>query len=119
MSEQIMIEMWGIVELMGRVRLAGLLTEENHFGAVLGRIDIPQADGSLVTQWFGGNSVYRITPVAEQIARDIALSEKPKPINAWELSHLLPSTAQTPMASQGDGDDDADDDDSEDDSSGH
>lgn len=32
--------MWAIVELMGHVRLAGYVTEEERFGAKLGRIDI-------------------------------------------------------------------------------
>ena len=33
---------WAIVELMGHLRLAGLLSEEEHFGAKMGRIDIPR-----------------------------------------------------------------------------
>lgn len=90
MSEQT-IETWGIVELMGHVRLSGRLSEENHFGSVLGRIDIPQLDGSMVTQYFSGSSVFRITPTSEQIARDIALSDKPKPIQVWELRNFLPA----------------------------
>lgn len=32
---------WAIVELMGHVRLAGRLTEEEKFGTKMGRLDIP------------------------------------------------------------------------------
>lgn len=32
---------WAVVELMGHVKLAGRLTEEEKFGAKLGRPDIP------------------------------------------------------------------------------
>lgn len=33
---------WAVVELMGHVRLAGRLSEEEHFGAKMGRLDIPK-----------------------------------------------------------------------------
>lgn len=36
-------ETWAIVELMGHVRLAGRLSEEEKFGSKLGRLDIPNA----------------------------------------------------------------------------
>jgi hypothetical protein len=34
---------WAIVELMGHVRIAGRVSEEERFGAKLGRIDIPKS----------------------------------------------------------------------------
>src|SRR5687768_8629685 len=40
MSEQKQ-DAWAIVELMGHVRLAGRLTEEEKFGTKMGRLDIP------------------------------------------------------------------------------
>lgn len=33
---------WGILELMGHVRMAGRITEEERFGAKMGRIDVPR-----------------------------------------------------------------------------
>lgn len=48
---------WGIVELMGHVRLAGRVSEVERFGAKLGRIDIPDMsegaapDAVLTTQF--------------------------------------------------------------------
>lgn len=82
MSEQ--FDSWAIVELMGHVRMAGRLTEEERFGTNMGRLDIPDGDG-FVTQYFGGSSVYRITPVSEDAARAAARQNVPRPVHQWEL----------------------------------
>jgi len=74
---------WAIVELMGHVRLAGFVTEEEHFGAKLGRIDIHNGN-TVVTQFFGGGSVYRVTPTTEEIAREIA-KHTAAPVSSWDL----------------------------------
>jgi hypothetical protein len=79
------MECWAIVELMGHVKMAGLVTEEERFGAKMGRIDIPMEEGGLTTQYFGGGSVYRMTPTTEEVARAVAAKNKPAPIYAWEL----------------------------------
>lgn len=76
---------WAIVELLGHVRLGGFVTEEERFGAKVGRIDIPLADGKTATQLFGGGSLYRLTYVTEEIARGVALRNQPQPIQRWEL----------------------------------
>lgn len=39
-----MTDSWAIVELMGHVRLAGRLTEEERFGSKMGRLDIPTGE---------------------------------------------------------------------------
>lgn len=77
-------DQWAIVELMGHVRVAGRVTEEERFGAKLGRVDIPTGDG-FTTQYFGGGSVYRLTPVSEEIAKGVALRNQPEPVHRWEL----------------------------------
>lgn len=81
-------ESWAIVELMGHVRMAGRVTEEERFGAKLGRIDIPKDDPAGVgfsTVYFGGGSVYRLTPCTEEVARSVARRNQPEPIHRWEL----------------------------------
>jgi hypothetical protein len=85
-----MDECWAVVELMGHVKLAGKLTEEERFGAKMGRLEIPTKDG-FVTQFFGGGSVYRITPVAEDVARAVAARSDVAPVNTWEYPKALPS----------------------------
>lgn len=100
---------WAIVELMGHVKLAGRVTEETRFGATMGRIDIPGADGGFVTQYFGGASVYRVTPVTEEIARAVAKRNQPKPVHRWEMPQLAAPQARVPFPDRGDDDDDYDD----------
>lgn len=83
---------WAIVELMGHVRIAGFVTEENRFGAVLGRIEIPNADGSTRnTQYFGGGSVYRLSPVTREIAISVAAAAGSAPVTAYEMRTLAPA----------------------------
>lgn len=84
MADQENFEGWAILELMGHLRTAGYVTEEEHFGCKLGRIDIPNGEGS-VTQYFGGSSIYRLTPTTEEIARAVALRNQPAPVQRWEL----------------------------------
>lgn len=85
-------DQWAILELLGHVRIAGRVTEEEHFGAKLGRIDIPNGDG-FTTQWFSGGSIYRLTPTTEAIARGVALRNQPEPVHRWELPAPADRTA--------------------------
>ncbi len=117
MSEtQAVFESWAVVELMGHVRMAGRVTEEERFGSKMGRIDIPNEvdcphcagtgtvmmgepqqaapcwgcgakgkTGSFFTQYFGGASVYRVTPCSEEAARAVAARNQPEPVHQWEL----------------------------------
>jgi hypothetical protein len=78
-------EAWCIVELLGHVRLAGKVTEEEHFGTKLGRVDIPTAEGGFITQFFSGNSIYRITPTTEEIARGVIQESARPPLHNLQL----------------------------------
>lgn len=78
---------WCIIELMGHVRLAGLVSEEQRFGVTLGRIDIPQGE-EWVTQYFGGTAVYRVTPTTEEIAREISRANMHQPVSPLRLNHV-------------------------------
>jgi hypothetical protein len=84
MTNQDAFDSWAIVELMGHVRIAGRVSEEERFGAKMGRIDIPTGDG-FTTQYFGGSSVYRLTPTTEEAARLVAKQNQPRPVHAWEF----------------------------------
>lgn len=77
-------EQWGVVELMGHVRLAGRLSEVEKFGVKMGQLDIPKGDG-FYTRLFGGASVYSITMVDEATARIIAERSEIPPLHSWEL----------------------------------
>lgn len=91
-------DQWAIVELMGHVRLAGKLTEEERFGAKMGRLEIPQRDGSFVTRMFGGSSVYSITYVDEAAARAVAAYTTVQPVNSWELPKQIAAAVITDPA---------------------
>lgn len=123
-------EVWAIVELMGHVRLAGKLTEEEKFGSKMGRLDIPKhekcccpnADRASVesptvecvrcngagffttftTQLFGGASVYRITIVTEAVARQVAKQHQPAPVSPWDFPKQL--AAPVSVGNRGDTD---------------
>lgn len=78
---------WCILEMMGHVKLAGFITEEQRFGGTMGRIDVPPGAGEpALTQYFGGTAVFRITPVQESIARAIAEKHRPQPLAPFRLS---------------------------------
>lgn len=88
-------EGWAIVELMGHVRIAGYVREVTQYGAAMGRIDIPgEGDKPIATQFFGGASVYRITPVSEEAARAVAARSWPEPVYHWELPAPKPAVGQ-------------------------
>ncbi len=64
---------WAIVELMGHRKLAGLVSEETKFGTAMLRIDVPAiGDIAAFTQYYGGTSIYAMTPCSEQVARGVA-----------------------------------------------
>lgn len=82
---------WAILELMGHVKLGGFVTEEERFGTKVGRIDIPGPNDSMTTQYFGGSSLYRMTPCTEDVARAYAEQNQPRPV--WLFQLRLPETA--------------------------
>ena len=81
-------EGWAIVELMGHRRLAGYVTEEEHFGTAMLRLDVHGVDDTAapgITQLYGGSSVYCVTPTTEAIARKLGERLKPAPVQRYEL----------------------------------
>jgi hypothetical protein len=80
---------WAIIELMGHVRYGGLVSKDNQFGTAMLRIDVPQEDGSFVSQLVNPSSLYRLTICEEKLARAAAERGNPAPMQQWELSHLL------------------------------
>lgn len=98
---------WAILELMGHRRLGGWVTEVELFGAKMCRIDIPSTEGGdtndtlpcitnangvkfniHVTQFYGGGSVYCVTPCTHEAAFAVAKTSQPAPVQPWELPRL-------------------------------
>lgn len=121
---------WAVVELFGHVKLAGRLSEEEKFGAKMGRLDIPRVMpdctsckgtgrvsnpdewcrycNGFATQFFGGGSVYRITVVTEDVARHVAAGNRPQPVSPWDFPKQL---AAGPVRDAGDDGDRGEDED--------
>lgn len=77
---------WAILELMGHRRLAGMVTEATLAGGAFVRIDVfTDADRAIATQYYSPAAVYCITPTTEQMAREVAKREQPRPVERWEL----------------------------------
>lgn len=98
-------EHWALVEIMGHQRMAGLVSETTLAGAAMLRVDVPAVgDIPEFTTFLGAASIYRLTPVSEDIARRYAAGLRAKPVQAYELPAL-------PGPSRDDDDDDFDDED--------
>ena len=65
-----------------------------------------------VTQFYGGGSIYCVTPCGEQEARAAALRSNPEPVSRYEIRELAPpaAAAERDGFTRGPGDGDGDDD---------
>jgi len=85
MSEKA-FEEWAILELMGHRRLAGHVREQTIGSASFIRIDVfVESDQAIATQFYNPSAVYCMTPVSEEMARQIARRDQPAPVARWEL----------------------------------
>lgn len=107
-------EAWAILEIMGHVKLAGFVSEQTIAGSAFIRIDVPSA-GSVegFTRFFGSSSVYSLSPVTEETARDVASRMRSTPINEYDISNALKDKWKRsvpalpgPPVEQSEGDDD-------------
>lgn len=109
MSEK--FESWGIVEIMGHQRIAGRLSEQVIAGANLLRVDIPTGDGEqeFRTEYVGGQSIYRLHPTDETVARAAAKGMRAqRPHYAYEVDRQLLEPKALPDDSGDDGFDNPD-----------
>jgi hypothetical protein len=82
-------ESWAILELMGHRRLGGYVRQVELAGAPFLRIDVPQKGSEAFTsQLYSPAAVYCLTPTTEEIARAVAESEQPTPLNYFEIRRL-------------------------------
>jgi hypothetical protein len=88
MEKQLFSE-WAIVELFGRTRIAGLVSEQLIAGQGFVRVDVPRVQTqSAFTRFIGPSAIYSIIPTTEEIAIAFVRRNVGSPINSWEL--MLP-----------------------------
>lgn len=68
MDEQVIIEMWATVELMGHAQTAGRISRPSDWGGLL-RVDVPEPSGEYRTEFYGLAAIYSVKLVSEEIAR--------------------------------------------------
>jgi len=87
-------EEWAIVEIFGRIKRAGRISEETRFGAALLRIDIPVGESGedFVTEYRGGSAIFALRPTTEDVARTVAASlGDPRPVHRLHYQNSLPA----------------------------
>jgi hypothetical protein len=102
---------WAIVEIMGHQTFAGLVKPEAMYGAEMLRVDVPEIAAvtraenrltyggvnaveveypgmSAYTKFFGGPSIYCLTPCTEEVARRAVESMRKTPVSAVYMPEL-------------------------------
>lgn len=102
-------DQWCVLDLFGHQRTAGHVTEATIGGCSFLRIDVPERDGSYRTEYYGNGAIYSMRPVAEQLAREIALRAAP-PVSAWDIQRLGLNPKPEQATESDDGSDSDDDD---------
>jgi len=95
MSEkQDKFESWGLLELFGHQRLAGLLSEQTIGGCHFIRIDVPEVDSVPgYTRFFTNGAIYGMTITTEEVAKALAANLRARPIQAYEMPRLSNSAS--------------------------
>lgn len=113
MADQTSFNEWGILEVMGRLRMAGIISEQTIAGAGMIRIDVPATTNApAFTRFFSPSSIYSITPTEEGLARTLAENFREVPVNRFELRQL--ESPQPPLTGIVEDERDEDEDDDED-----
>ena len=75
-----------IVELFGHSVIAGLITEEEHFGTTFLRVDVPEIDGKpAFTKFYGSGAIYAITPTDHNSMLAAVQSVSVRPVSLYIL----------------------------------
>jgi len=76
-----------ILEIMGHRKLGGYIREATIAGSSFIRLDTFDEQGTVAaTQFYNPSSIYCITPTAKEVAIAFGLSNKPAPVQRWELA---------------------------------
>jgi len=77
---------WALVELLGRQRIVGQVSEATIAGGAFLRVDVPAHNGEKpFTRFYGSSSIYCLSPVSEEIARGMLHACHNVPVQRYEL----------------------------------
>lgn len=89
------LEQWAVVDLFGHQRIAGKVSEQTFGSGALVRVDVPECgDRPGFTRLFGNGAIYSISFVDEALARKVAATLRPEPVQPYELESLRPRQGQ-------------------------
>ena len=95
MQEQQTFDQWCLVEMMGRQRIAGKVTERVIAGCGFLQVDVPETKSNPpFTRLIHPNSLYALNPMDEATARAYAENLHVKPIDTWDVSEFLKKAEQ-------------------------
>lgn len=97
---------WAVVELMGHRRIVGKCEEVEMCGSKLLRVDVPRLDGQAAfSQFYGGNAIYCMTPVTEEVAMAMLQRTRPEPWFAYEMPRAIEKPDDNPFTPPDDDED--------------
>lgn len=83
-------DQWCLIELMGRQRLAGKVTERVIAGQGFLEVSVPETKGNpKFTRFISPSALYAINPIDEQTAKVYAENLRVKPIDAWDINAFM------------------------------
>ncbi|MBF0553661.1 MAG: hypothetical protein HQK96_03805 [Nitrospirae bacterium] len=84
------IELFAIVELFGRQRIAGKVTEHAFGTSIFVRVDVPETPSQpSFTRLLNPSAIYAINPVTEAVMIEMAKNIQQKPIEAWDVREMV------------------------------
>jgi hypothetical protein len=95
MDTKTSFESYAFLELMGHRKLAGLVQEVEIAGGKFLRIDVPDREGKLTTQFYSPSSIYCITPTTEAMVKAYAERNSAAPVHRYELNLVNEHKAET------------------------
>jgi hypothetical protein len=88
-SEKKAFEEWCLVELFGHQKIVGKVTEATMAGGAFLRVDVPAFNGApAFTRFYSPGAIYGISPISEQIARELMDQYRNEPVSRFELPQL-------------------------------
>lgn len=110
MQQPEQFEQFALVELLGRQRLAGKVTERVIAGAGFLQVDVPETTHSpKFTRFISPSALYAINPLDEATVKVYAENLRVKPIDAWDINAFMKKVEEQRVLMQAKDDEDYED----------